>query len=327
MREHKEEFLIESMCRVFRVSRSGYYASSSRPESARAQEDRVIADEVQSIFEEHKGRHGAPRIHQELRNRGRRVSRKRVRKTMCMRQLRASAPRKRVRTTDSRHNEAIAPNLLSQRFVAYAPNHTWAGDITYIPTDEGWLYLAVFIDLFSRKVIGWSMSAHLDGELALAALKMALRTRRPGSALIVHSDRGVQYAAKDFRRLLRDWFSIPSMSAKGNCYDNAVSESFFATLKKELVHRVRYRTRDAARAAIFEYIESYYNRRRLHSSLAYLSPCDFEYATGALDTKEPMTVVNSERPSNGPCEEFSMVIGGSNGCANAANNSTNLCPL
>ena len=197
-----------------------------------------------------------------------------------------------------------------------------AGDITYIPTGEGWLYLAVFLDLFSRKVIGWSMSAHLDGDLAIAALKMALRARQPGGALIVHSDRGVQYAANDFRRLLGDWYSIPSMSAKGNCYDNAVSESFFATLKKELVHRHRYRTRDEARASIFEYIESYYNRERMHSTLDYVSPNDFERAAFAVGTTEPMTVGN-------PLEEegFSMGIGGSIGCDDAVTLLSNLCPL
>lgn len=322
MREHKEEFSIACMCRALGLSTSGYHAWCSRPESRRSQEDRVIADEVQEIFKTHKGRYGAPRIHRALRKSGRRIGCKRVRKTMCMLQLRASAPRKRVRTTDSKHGGPIAPNLVRQHFAAYAPNQTWAGDITYIPTDEGWLYLAVFIDLFSRKVIGWSMSTNIDGELALAALKMALRSRQPGGALIVHSDRGVQYAAKEFRSLLRDWYSIPSMSAKGNCYDNAVSESFFATLKKELVHRHKYRTREEARASIFEYIESYYNRDRMHSTLDYVSPIEFEMAALAPSTTEPMTVGN-------PCraEGFSMGIGGDSSCDKAGLDSTNMCPL
>jgi transposase InsO family protein len=322
MREHKEEFSIVSMCRVFSLSTSGYHAWCSRPECERAKEDREIADEVQKIFKKHRGRYGAPRIHRTLRKSGRRIGRKRVRKTMIMCRLRASTPRKRVRTTDSRHGGPIAPNLLRQNFAAYAPNQKWAGDITYIPTDEGWLYLAVFIDLFSRKVIGWSMSANIDGELARAALKMALRARRPGGALIVHSDQGVQYAAKEFRRLLRDWYSIPSMSAKGNCYDNAVSESFFATLKKELVHHDKYRTRDEARASIFEYIESYYNRERMHSTLDYMSPVEFELAALASGTTEPMTVGN-------PCgaEGFSMGIGGDGSCEIATATSSNLCPL
>jgi transposase InsO family protein len=309
MREHKEEFSIESMCRVFGLSTSGYHASCSRPESARVIEDRAIADEVQAIFEKHEGRYGVPRIYRELRKRGRRIGRKRVRKTMCMRGLRASTPRKRVRTTDSSHSEPIAPNLLDRDFTATAPNQKWAGDITYIATTQGFIYLAVFIDLFSRRVVGWSMSNRLDGELARAALRMALRDRRPRGPLIVHSDRGVQYAARAFRQMLIDWSVTPSMSRKGNCYDNAVVESFFATLKKELVYRHRYSTHEDARTSIFEYIVSYYNRQRMHSTLNYVAPLEFENTFAAEQTPEPTTVGNSERPRREPSEEFSMVVG------------------
>lgn len=322
MREHKEEFSIDTMCRVFQLSRSGYYASCSRPESARAREDRIIGDEVNAVFVKHEGRYGVPRIHRALRSAGRTIGRKRVRKTMCMLNLRASTPRRRVRTTDSRHDEPIAPNLLKQDFTAEAPNLKWAGDITYIATGEGWLYLAVFIDLFSRRVVGWSMSESIDRHLTRSALLMALRSRTILSSLIVHSDRGVQYAAGDYRQLLHDWSVTPSMSAKGNCYDNAVAESFFATLKKELVHRRAYRTRDEARTSIFNYIESYYNRERMHSTLNYATPIEYELAYDQRSTKEPMTVGN-------PCgaEGFSMGIGGDGSCETAASISSKLCPL
>jgi transposase InsO family protein len=187
-------------------------------------------------------------------------------------------------TTDSRHGFAIAPNVVDRNFSPDGPNRVWATDITYVPTKKGWLYLAVVLDLYSRKVVGWSMQPYLDRRLVLAALQMAIDARRPApGALVHHSDRGVQYACDDYRRALQDAEIAPSMSRKANCWDNAVVESFFSTLKQELVYRTTFADLDAARAAIFEYIESFYNRRRLHSSLGYLSPVEYEKRTTDLN--------------------------------------------
>lgn len=219
-------------------------------------------------------------------------------------------------TSQSRH-------LLTQDFSATEPNQKWAGDITYVRTDEGWLYLAVFLDLFSRTVIGWAMSAHINAFLTQSALSMALRQRRPDGPLIVHSDRGVQYAAGDFRQMLADWSITPSMSRKGNCYDNAVSESFFATFKKELVHLTHYRTRAEAEAEIFEYIEVFYNRTRFHSTLDYVSPVEFEnnWLTNQTSTAESETVGNLS-----PTEGLSTGVDGSVGCVDEADHSFTPCP-
>lgn len=252
--EHKEEFSVRTLCRVLGVSPSGYYARLKRPESPLTVEDGLLAAEIVSIFHEHKHRYGSPRILRVLRRRGRHVARKRVARLMCEHGLRATAPRRWTRTTNSRHNEPNAANRLARIFTATAPNQKWAGDITYVWTNEGWLYLAVFLDLFNHAVIGWSMSDRLDGELARSALRMALAMRCPKGPLIVYSDRGVQYAAGSFRQILSDWAITPSMSGNVNCNDNAVSESFFATYKKELVHRTTFATRAAARNATFEYI-------------------------------------------------------------------------
>lgn len=324
MREHKEEFSIEAMCRVFGVSSSGYYAHWARSESERARQDREITEQIETVFLAHKRRYGSHRVRQALHKAGRRISRKRVARLMRQRGLRASAAPRSVRTTDSRHSEPIAPNRLARDFTATAPNQKWAGDITYVWTSEGWLYLAVFLDLFSRAVIGWSMSDSLDGELARSALRMALNDRQPGGPLIVHSDRGVQYAAREFRRLLDDWSITPSMSRKGNCYDNAASESFFATLKKELVHRTSFATRAEARTAIFEYIVCYYNRERMHSTLGYATPEEFEktWLKEQVSTVESATVGNAS-----PQEGFSTGVDASAGCEITAAVSTKLCPL
>jgi putative transposase len=245
------------------------------------EEDRQLGEQIETIFIESKRRYGSVRVHQALRKRRRHVSRKRVVRLMQQRQLKASSPRRFVRTTDSRHDSPIAPNVLEQDFRAERVNQKWAGDITYVPTAEGWLYLAVFLDLYSRRVIGWAMSDTLGGELTRRALEMALEDRRPSGRLVVHSDRGVQYAAGAYRQMLADWSITPSMSRRGNCYDNAVSESFFATLKKELVHRERYRTRREAELSIFEYIEVFYNRERLHSTIGYATPVEFEQLSAA----------------------------------------------
>lgn len=264
------------MCRVLEVTRSGYYAYRTRPAARRASQDEVLAVAVTEAFLAGRGHYGAPRVQRELRTRGIRISKRRSARLLREQGLRASKPSRRIRTTDSRHGEPIAANLLAQDFTANAPNQKWAGDITYIPTEEGWLYLAVVLDLFSRRVIGWAMSARIDAQLTQSALLMALVARRPSAPLVMHSDRGVQYAAGDYRQMLSDWSVTPSMSRTGNCYDNAVSESFFATLKKELVHQRVYRGRAEAEADMFEYIEVFYNRVRLHSTIGYRTPAECE---------------------------------------------------
>ena len=234
-----------------------------------------MGDRLEELHREHKQRYGAPRLQRLLRREGWRCSRKRVARLMRDRGLvtRRRSPR-RPQTTDSRHPHRIAENVVNREFQATAPNQKWAGDITYISTTEGWLYLAVVIDLFSRRVIGWAMSERIDTVLVRGAMIMALTQRQPTAPLLVHSDRGVQYAAGDYQQLLKDWSLTPSMSRTGNCWDNAPSESFFATLKTELGEH--FPSRDDARASIFDFIECYYNRIRLHSSIGYLSPLEFE---------------------------------------------------
>lgn len=313
------------MCEVLRVTTSGYYAYRSRQQSARAIEDAELAEKIEEIFHSHRGRYGSPRIARDLRDDGYRVSEHRV--ARLMRELGLSArpsSTKYVVTTDSRHDEPIAPNVLEQDFSADEPNRVWAGDIIYIPTDEGWLYLAVFLDLYSRAVVGWSMGSSLAGELTRDALLMALTGRRPEGNLIVHSDRGVQYAAGDFRAMLKDWSITPSMSRKGNCYDNAVSESFFATLKKELVHREHYRTRDEARTSIFQYVEIYYNRQRRHSTIDYQTPARYEqnWHQQRSGSAESATVGNPSLT-----EGFSTGVDGSIGAANHSATLSNRCAL
>jgi putative transposase len=265
------------MSELFEVSPSGYYAWRKRPESTRRCEDRQLSREIAEIHQNVDQSYGARRIGKELQERGRRCSPKRVARLMRQQGVIAAGTRpQRVTTTDSNHSFGVAPNHLEQDFTATAPNQKWAGDITYIRTAEGWLYLAVVLDLFSRKVVGWAMSSRIDQQLTRAAMMMALRQRKPRDGLIMHTDRGVQYAASEYRRLLADWSVRPSMSRRGNCYDNAVSESFFARLKQEVVHRMSYRTRQEARRSIFRYIEVFYNRQRRHSRLGYLSPERFE---------------------------------------------------
>ncbi len=322
---HRGEFSIAAMCRALSVGRSGYYQWREREQSRRAAEDEQLATEVREVFEQKKGRYGALRVTRELRRRGRRTSKRRVARLMRQQGLRARRPRRRVMTTDSRHDEPIARNVIKRGFSAEAPNQKWAGDITYIRTDEGWLYLAVFLDLFNRQVIGWSMSDRLEATLATSALSMALLNREPKGALVVHSDRGIQYAAGDFRRMLSDWSITPSMSRKGNCYDNAVSESFFATLKKELVHEEHYRTRAEAEASIFEYIEVFYDRQRLHSTLDYVPPIEFErnWIAAQAASEESATVGNSS-----PIEELSMGVDDRVGTGiTVANSSLTHCPV
>jgi len=269
-------FSLGLMCRVLDVSRSGYYAWLSRPKSDRSTQNRMLLDQIKVVHKSSRRTYGAPRIHGELVATGFKCSKKRVERLMSANGIRAKQKRKFVVTTDSRHCMPVAPNILNREFVVNEPDTVWLSDITYIPTDEGWLYLAGVMDLCSRTAVGWSMSDCMDTTLVTDALKMAYRRRRPTTGLIHHSDRGSQYASYDYRNLLSDYGMLMSMSRKGNCWDNAPMESFFGTLKKELIHHKQYRTRDEARRDIFDYIEVFYNRQRLHSSLGYLSPAEYE---------------------------------------------------
>jgi transposase InsO family protein len=272
----KASFPVRVVCRVLNVSRAGFYAWQARAPSGHAQADARLGVEIAAIYAESRQRYGSPRVHAELRARGHRTSRKRVARLMRHHQL-ASRRRRRFRaTTDSRHPFPVAPNVLARQFAQGAPDRAWVTDITYMPTDEGWLYLAVILDLCSRVVVGWAMSARITRELTLDALDMALVQRRPGHGLLHHSDRGSQYASGDYQQALAAAGIVCSMSRRGNCWDNAVAESFFATVKVELAHDARWETRAAARTALFEYIEVFYNGQRRHSSLGYLSPRAFE---------------------------------------------------
>jgi len=275
--EHRSVWPVRVMCRVLGVSPSGYYAWRSRPESRRTGEDRRLMAEIRDVHAGSGGVYGAPRIHATLRVLGRRIGRHRVARLMRAAGLRglAALPR-RVRTTDSRHSYPIAPNRLGRNFTAAAPNQVWLADLTYIPTSEGWLYLAALIDMHTRKVVGWAMRETLHAGIAVEALRMAIKRQRPAPGLIQHTDRGVQYAADAYRQVLASAGITPSMSRRGNCLDNAPMESFFHTLKVERVHHRVYATRDEARRDLFGYIEGFYNPRRLHSALGYRSPADME---------------------------------------------------
>ena len=271
--QHVGAYPVRLMCRVLEVSPSGYYAWRSRPESPRALANRQIVNEIRRIEVRHQGRYGSPRMHAALRAEGHRCSRGRVERLMRRHRIRALAGRRyRPCTTNSRHYLAVAPNVLAQRFEAPAPNRIWLADITYIPTGEGWLYLAALLDVATRKIVGWAMRDHMRTELALSALMMAVQRQRPGRGLVHHSDRGSQFAAEAYAEQLALIGATASMSRTGNCYDNAPMESFFHTLKVELVHQRRWATRDVARRDLFGYIEGYYNRARIHSALGYLTP-------------------------------------------------------
>ncbi len=271
--DHQGQWPVRTLCQVLGVSSAGYYAWRSRPESTRAVANQGLLEHVRRLYAQHRGRYGSPRLHAALRAEGRGVSRGRVERLMRQHGIRATASQRfRPTTTDSRHGLPVAPNLLEQRFAASAPNQVWLADITYVPTGEGWLYLAAVLDLATRKVVGWAMRDHLRSELAAAALLMAIQRQRPASGLTHHSDRGGQYASGEYQKLLTGAGMKASMSRTGNCYDNAPMESFFHTLKVELVHQQRWTTRDEARRDLFAYVEAYYNRQRIHSALGYLTP-------------------------------------------------------
>jgi transposase InsO family protein len=272
----KALYPVTLLCRVLQVSRSGFYAWQQRPAAARTVQDQTLGLEIAAIFAESRGRYGSPRVHAELRVRGQRTGRHRVARLMRSAGLRARERRRFRCTTDSNHRMAITGNLLARRFAVRAPDTGWVTDITYLWTVEGWLYLAVILDLFSRRVIGWALSERLERKLALEAMSMALAQRQPGQGLLHHSDRGSQYASREYQQLLAHHGIRSSMSRKGNCWDNAVAESFFATLKLELAYQSRWHTRAQARSEVFEYIERFYNRQRRHSALGYLCPAEFE---------------------------------------------------
>jgi putative transposase len=276
---HRGEFEVRLMCRVLEVSPSGYYASRKRPSSWHALIDEVLMARVRIIHEESNATYGAPRVHRELQAEGLPASPKRVARLMREEGL-VARPRKRPRiaTTDSKHDHPIAPNLLAREFDVNGVgiNRVWVSDITYIPTREGVLYLATVLDLGSRRCVGWAMRETLEVELALSALRMARAARVPEPGLIHHSDRGSQYTSEAYRAELAAHGMVSSMSAKGDCYDNAVAESFFSTLEFELLMQNDWHTREDARRAIFRYIETWYNRRRRHSTLGYVSPAEYE---------------------------------------------------
>jgi len=276
---HQEEFEVRLMCRLLAVSRSGFYAAQRRAPSARAVRDQALRLHVRTAHERSARTYGAPRVHRELRAQGHRVARKRVARLMREDGLRVLRRRRRVvRTTDSTHAHPVAPNRLERRFAVQGVrlNQVWVSDLTYVPTREGWLYLAIVLDLASRRVVGWAMRETLEADLARSALQMALAARQPGPGLLHHSDRGSQYASDDYRALLAEHRCVVSMSRKGDCWDNAVAESFFATLEFELILTHDWPTRDAARRALFRYIEIWYNRERRHSTLDYVSPARYE---------------------------------------------------
>jgi len=269
------------MCLVLGVSRSGFYSWRRRPESARARENRRLLVEIRTIHVGRQQVYGSPRVHAELRAQGWRCGVHRIARVMRRNGIRSKVRRQFRVTTHSQHRRPVAPNLLQRQFTAAKPNQTWAADISYIRTGEGWLYFAVVVDLYSRMIVGWSLQDRLSAGLAMDALQMALSRRCPPRDLIHHSDRGTQYASKEYAELLVRHGIRPSMSRAGDCWDNAPVESLFGTVKSELVHNSRYKTRQEARAALFEYIEVFYNRRRRHSSLGNVSPVDFESAPGA----------------------------------------------
>lgn len=271
------QFTVVDCCRVLKVSRSGFYRWLKHPVGNRELHRDELLNQIRIVHEQSRRSYGAPRIHQALRHRGINRNRKTIARIMREYCIKSKIARRfKVRTTDSNHAHPVALNQLNRRFNVPAPNAVWLCDITYIPTGEGFLYLAGVMDLFSRRIVGWSMASHLRVELVEAALTMAIRQRDPEPGLVHHSDRGVQYCCGEYRGLMEAWGMSASMSRTGDCYDNAPKESFWATLKKELMAEAAFATRAEARAAIFEYIEVFYNRQRIHSSLGYVSPEQFE---------------------------------------------------
>ena len=276
MAEHGKEFYVMSMCRVLGVSRSGYYRWRQRPESRQAREDRQLLVRIRAVHQKSRGRYGSPRVHRELKRQGQVCGKNRVARLMRQDGLQSRRRRRFKVTTRSAAGHPVVPNHLGRQFSVPCLDTVWAGDITYLWTREGWLYLAVLMDLCSRRIVGWACGESLAHELPLSALAMALGQRQPSADLLHHSDRGCQYTCAEYQAQLAQRGIRVSMSRRGDCYDNAVVESFFSTLKAELEGYGNYETRRQAQAELFEYIEVFYNRQRLHSSLAYLTPAEFE---------------------------------------------------
>jgi putative transposase len=274
--EHQKQFSVSAMCKVMGLSRSSYYDWLCRIEPHKAKKDRVISQMINDIFAEGRATYGARRIQKKLVQKKVIVSRRKVTRLMKESVLEVKTKYKFKATTDSNHNSTVAPNLLGRKFDVPEPDRYWVGDITYVPTEEGWLYLATVIDLYSRKVIGWSMDSRMKAELVNNALLMAIWQRKPQKGLIWHTDRGSQYASDSHRSILGPHYIKQSMSRRGDCWDNAVAESFFGIIKTELIHHYKFKTREEAKHVIFEYIEVFYNRVRIHSANDYLSPVDYE---------------------------------------------------
>lgn len=274
--EYRHIYPIIRMCNILEVSENGYYNWLKRGKSQRKQDDEQLASRIEDAYHENRGVYGSPRIHAELKEQGIHCGKKRIARLMRERNISARKKRRQAKKTDSNHSSPIAPNLLERDFTADAPNKKWMTDMTFIATGEGWLYLAGVIDAYSRMLIGWAMGSEHDSELVKQALQMALAMRRPGAGLVHHSDRGSEYASKSYQEMLHQYNIQISMSRKGDCYDNAVIESFWGTLKGECFSLEIFQTRKEAKIAIFEYIEVFYNRKRKHSSLGYLSPVDYE---------------------------------------------------
>ncbi len=280
---HRTTYPVRMMCGALKVARSGYYAWRTRPESDRDNTDHTLTEVIHDIHRDSKGVYGAPKIRLVLKTQGYHHGQHKVARLMRLAGLKGCPQRRFKIATQSNPTHPVAKNLLQQNFTATAPNRQWASDITYIDTQQGWLYLAIVMDLYSRRIVGWSMDRNMNRHLVVDALTMALDSRLPEGELIHHSDRGAQYTSDDFRSELVKHGIQCSMSGRGNCYDNAVVESFFGLLKRERVNRVRYRTRDEARADIFEYIECFYNRKRIHGYIGNISPVEFEKQTSGLN--------------------------------------------
>jgi putative transposase len=275
------------MCQLLEVSRSGYYEWLSRPPRAQAQVDQEVQDKIQRYFAQGRGTYGTRRIKHLLAQDGLQVSRRRIGRLLAQAGLRCKTRRKFKAPKTSGQAQTVAPNQLNREFTVQAPDKVYVGDITYLPTGEGWLYLAVVLDLCSRAVVGWSMANHMRAELVTQALSMAIGQRQPAAGLIMHTDRGSQYGAESYRQLLTQHGMQPSMSRKGNCWDNAVAESFFHTLKTELIYLEDFDTHEQAQTVVFEYIEVFYNRQRCHSANGYLAPLAYEQALKASGTLCP----------------------------------------
>lgn len=276
IREHQTEFSVAAMCRVFSLNSSGYYAWRRREPAPRVAENARLLEQIKAVHAQGRGHYGSPKVVQRLRRSGEVANHKRVERLMRENGICAKRVKKFVHTTDSRHSLPVAENVLARRFSAARPNEVWTSDITYVWTDEGWLYLVVFLDLYSRLVVGWAVSESLETEFVERAFMQGQRRRGAAVSPLIHSDRGSQYASSTFRERLAAWGCTQSMSRRANCWDNAVTESFFGVLKNELVHHEHFHTRREARDQIFDYIEVFYNRCRIHSAAGYFAPAEYE---------------------------------------------------